>query len=430
MPTAITIYPNFATLPFFDDTASFTARITDQFDEVMDGTVAWSSEHPDVFAVQETGVVTAVGPGTGYLQASFKGLSGTASITSIPVLSTFARELSSDVEADGLGGMTTALAQDGVVLWHGTYGWADRENGVLAARQTIYRVGSISKSVTSVLMAILADGGAAELDTSLEELVPEAHTVQDRPHGARPTLRQLASHTAGWEREPELAGAWVGPVSEWKAKVLESIPTARYRNGPGREYHYSNIGYGVLGLALDRAGGRGFIDNVHDRIFDPLDMNSSTYLVEGDMVRRRAKGYYNRSDGTVNTELPASEHRGRGYRVPNGGVYSTVDDLVRFAAGVMGRGGGELLLSEGMRMELLRVQTPGNRESGYGLGFSIRSTGGRVLAGHGGWVPGYTAQLSFEPATGRTVVLLRNYNVGRTNLSAAARELLMGLPPD
>ena len=80
-----------------------------------------------------------------------------------------------------------------------------------------------------------------------------------------------------------------------------------------------------------------------------------------------------------------------------------------------------------MRAQVLSVQTPEDRNQGYGLGFSVASVDGRVYAGHGGSVAGYTAHLLFEPATGLTVVLLRNYNRGRTDLGAAARRLLAGL---
>ena len=343
-----------------------------------------------------------------------------------PALSTFAETVAADVEADGVGGMTVALARDGEVLWSEAYGWADPEAEIPAARETIYRTGSISKSVTAVLMAILVDDGVVALDTPLEELVPEIAELAERPPGASPDLRQVASHTAGFAREPDLAGAATGPIEGWTSRILESIPTTRYQTAPGTGYSYSNIGFGILGFGLERAAGEPFMDQVEARIFEPLGMTSSTFVVGDDLLPALSRGHANGGDGEVNTEQPAREHAGRGYKVPNGGVYSTVDDLARFAAGVMGRGGVSLLTGE-TRAEVLRVQTPEDPERGYGLGFSVDGADGRVFAGHGGSVAGYTAYLGFEPATGLTVVLLRNYNRGRTNLGGAARELLAGL---
>ncbi len=343
-----------------------------------------------------------------------------------PALSTFAETVAADVEADGVGGMTVALARDGEVLWSEAYGWADPEAKIPAARETIYRTGSISKSVTAVLMAILVDDGVVSLDTPLEELVPEIAELAERPPGASPDLRQVASHTAGFAREPDLDGAATGPIEGWTSRILESIPTTRYQTAPGTGYSYSNIGFGILGFGLERAAGEPFMDQVEARIFEPLGMTSSTFVVGDDLLPALSRGHANGGDGEVNTEQPAREHAGRGYKVPNGGVYSTVDDLARFAAGVMGRGGVSLLTGE-TRAEVLRVQTPEDPERGYGLGFSVDGADGRVFAGHGGSVAGYTAYLGFEPATGLTVVLLRNYNRGRTNLGGAARELLAGL---
>ncbi len=347
----------------------------------------------------------------------------------LPALQAFGEEIAADVEADGVGGITVALARDGEVLWSGAYGWADPEAGVPAARETVYRTGSISKSVTAVLMAILADAGTVALETPLAELVPEIETLQDRPEGADPSLRQVASHAAGLAREPGLPGAATGPIEGWTARILESIPTTRYRTPPGTEYSYSNIGFGILGFGLERAAGEPFTDQVESRIFEPLGMTGSAFVIDDALQPRLSRGHANGRDGQVDTERPALEHAGRGYKVPNGGVYSTVDDMAAFAAGVMGRG-GRSLLSDSMRAEVLSVQTPGDPESGYGLGFSIGTVDGRVFAGHGGSVSGYTAHLLFEPATGLTAVLLRNYNRGRTNLGRAARELLAGLSID
>ena len=343
-----------------------------------------------------------------------------------PALSNFAETVAADVEADGVGGMTVALARDGEVLWWGAYGWADPEAEIPAARETIYRTGSISKSVTAVLMAILVDDGVVSLDTPLEALVPEIVEMAERPPGASPDLRQVASHTAGFAREPDLDGAATGPIEGWTSRILESIPTTRYQTPPGTGYSYSNIGFGILGFGLERAAGEPFMDQVEARIFAPLGMTGSTFVIDDALRRALSLGHANGGDGEVNTEQPAREHAGRGYKVPNGGVYSTVDDLARFAAGVMGRGGVSLL-SEGMRAEVLSVQTPEDPQQGYGLGFSVGEAVGRVFAGHGGSVAGYTAYLGFEPATGLTVVLLRNYNRGQTNLGGAARELLAGL---
>ena len=299
-------------------------------------------------------------------------------------------------------------------------------------RCTIYRTGSISKSITAILMADLVEEATVGLDDAVVDHLPEAAGFADPPTGMEPiTLRQLASHTAGLIREPELLGAAAGPIEDWGYKILASIPHTRFYTMPGTQYQYSNIGYGVLGYALQRAAGTSFMDLVEDRLFEPLGMRSSTFIVGPELWRRVAVGFANGGDGAVNADFPALEHEGRGYKVPNGGVYATVGDLATFAAAVMGMTEHELL-EPATRREVMAVQTPEDPDSGYGLGFSIRPValegGGTVrFVGHGGSVAGYNMYLVFEPESGYGVALGRNYNSGATSLGEAGNGLLKAL---
>jgi len=348
------------------------------------------------------------------------------------VVDAFSRQIAADVETDGIGGITAAVFKGDQVLWAQGFGWADPANRVPAGVRTIYRTGSISKSVTAILMADLVEEGTVALDDAVLDHLPEAAGFGDPPAGMAPiTLRQLASHTAGLIREPELEGAAAGPIEDWGFKILASIPHTRYDTLPGARYQYSNIGYGVLGYALQRAAGTSFMDLVENRLFEPLGMRSSTFIVDPDLWRRVAVGFVNWDDGTVDPELPALEHEGRGYKVPNGGVYATVGDLATFAAAVMGMTEHELLESA-TRREVMTVQTPEDPDAGYGLGFSIRPVelegGGAVrFVGHGGSVAGYNMYLVFEPESGYGVALGRNYSSGATSLGEAGNGLLRAL---
>jgi CubicO group peptidase (beta-lactamase class C family) len=135
-------------------------------------------------------------------------------------------------------------------------------------------------------------------------------------------------------------------------------------------------------------------------------------------------GYLNGEDGTIDTETPAREHVGRGYKIPNGGIYSTVGDLARFAAALSGKTSGMILGSEG-RSLLVADQTPAGSANAYSFGFRLwDGPGGSTLVGHGGSVAGYNAFLVFEPQSGVAVILLRNYNEGETDLSSAGLGLL------
>jgi CubicO group peptidase (beta-lactamase class C family) len=167
---------------------------------------------------------------------------------------------------------------------------------------------------------------------------------------------------------------------------------------------------------------------VDEEIFVPLGMTGSTFQIDADGLEPRlAAGYQNRRDGSIDGSQPRAEHAGRGYKVPNGGVYSTVADLARFAGALSGTPGLQIL-DDDSRREMLTVQTPEDPERGYGLGLSLRhNEDGSWTAGHGGSVAGYTATMQFDPDARIAVVLLRNYGSGETNLGGAAADLLAEL---
>lgn len=342
-------------------------------------------------------------------------------------LAAFADRLAKDVEVDGLGGISAGVVMGRDLVWGQGFGWADVERGIPAGVNTIYRVGSISKSFTAVALLQLWERGFLQLDDPVAEVLPEFEGILDRPPGAVPvTYRHLASHTAGLIREPELEGATDGPLEFWEEKILASIPTTSYYAPPGTSYRYSNIGFGILGYALSLASGIPFMELVDAGIFRPLGMHSSGFVVTPAFAEQLAAGYIRRGDGTIDKDTSYREHVGRGYKVPNGGVYSTVGDLARFVAGLTGSAMTPVLGPEGR--ELIRISQTPEGDTGYSFGFSLSSRPGSPdLIGHSGSVAGYNAYLVFEADSGIGVVLLRNYVGGETNLGEAARELLWEL---
>ena len=336
--------------------------------------------------------------------------------------------IAADVADDGVGGIAAGVMVDGDLVWADAWGLADRETREPMLPSSVSRTGSISKSVTAVLMMILVDRGVIGLDDPVANYLPEFDELQARRPGTQDvTFRHLASHTAGLVREPDWPGSVVGPIAEWENQILQSIPQPAYDSIPGARYQYSNIGFGMLGLALSRAAGRPFIDMVEEEIFVPLGMTGSSFVVQGAALEPRlAQGYTSRNE-VVDGDAPAREHAGRGYKIPNGGVYSTVGDLGRFLGAIAGVPGLRIL-EESSREEMLRMQTPEDSYQGYGLGLSlVMDNEGHRLAAHGGSVAGYNAYMAVDPDTRVGVVLLRNYTGGRTNLGAVARSVLAEL---
>ena len=338
----------------------------------------------------------------------------------------FREKLRADVAADNVGSITAAVVAGDRIVWAEGFGWADRDAKVPAGIETIYRIGSISKTFTAVVLAQLVDRRVLALDDPVERYLPEARGLAEPRPGAAPiTLRQLASHTAGLVREPKLQDAAAGPIAEWESKILASIPTTSFDAMPGARYSYSNIGYGVLGLTLSRAARTPFMQLVERDIFTPLGMTSSTFVISDRLRPWLSVGYAN-GPGGINAETPAREHLGRGYKVPNGGIYSTVVDLARFMGALSGA--GKTVTSDAMRKMMLTKQTPEPGAGGYTFGLQLSAAeGAATIAGHGGSVAGYTAHLAFDPQSRIGVILLRNYGSGRTSLAAAANQLVRAL---
>jgi len=173
-------------------------------------------------------------------------------------------------------------------------------------------------------------------------------------------------------------------------------------------------------MALGRAAGVPFMELVETLVFRPLGMQSSFFILDTpDRFARMSVGYSrSRSTGEVSAERATREHFGRGYKVPNGGVYSTVGDMAAFAAGLMGASEAPVLSEESRRA----MRTPHPPATGYGLGLQIRETDGVTVVGHGGSVAGYNADLAFDPESGLGVAVLRT-----TGYSPPSRSLLVEL---
>lgn len=158
---------------------------------------------------------------------------------------------------DGVGGLTVGIVAGPTLVWTKSYGFADMEGKRPASADTIYRIGSITKQFTALMLLQLVEQGKVRLTDPVEKYLPEINTVPKfRPDAPAITLVQLATMTSGLSREPGRGDHSVGPVSEWERKVITWLPMATYAHEPGTRYLYSNIGYAALGHGGSTAGFR------------------------------------------------------------------------------------------------------------------------------------------------------------------------------
>ena len=317
--------------------------------------------------------------------------------------------LAADFAKDGVGGLSIGVVSGASLVWSRHYGFAEAEAKRSPTNDTAYRIGSITKQFTALALLQLVEQGKMRLTDPLEKYVPEIRQVKDAPAGSPPiTLLQVSTMHSGLAREPGCANNSVGPVSAWQKKVIDCLAETTYANEPGTTYLYSNIGYASLGLAIERAGGRPFIEHVEQRILRPLGMTRSS-MEPTPAIRMNLAHGYQRRQTEVSRANADRELEGRGYRVPNGALFSTVTDLAKFLSWQLGEGPAGILKKETQDANYARAFFSGaGLASGYGVGFQITRRGDIVLMGHGGSTAGYHASALVHRPTKLGVVALRN----------------------
>jgi CubicO group peptidase (beta-lactamase class C family) len=335
--------------------------------------------------------------------------------------------IAADFARQPIGSVTAGVVVGKDLIWTKSYGQADMEKKIPADADTVYRIGSITKMFTAVMLEQLAEAGKVRLSDPVEKYFPEIQAVQGRLPGAPPiTLIQLATHTSGLGREPDNTDTYVtGPVSDWEKTLIAALPHSHYQSEPGVRYSYSNIGYAILGAALSRAAGEPYTSYLPKHIFQPLGMTHTALERNEQMLPHLSKGYHLMGPGgEIDQATPQREHEtGRGYKVPNGAIYTTAGDLAKFASFLMRKGPESVLKPASLERFQAQTIVPAGFDlsNGYGIGFEVQRRDGYVAFGHGGNVAGYNAMLLMNGPKGIGVVVFSN---GPTNPSGIAQRVL------
>lgn len=329
----------------------------------------------------------------------------------------FAKFESAAVEAwerERVGSVTIGMVKDGKLVAQRSLGFADIGRRTPAGPRTVYRIGSVTKAFTALMLLQLVEEGKVRFSDPVELHLPEFRRIAGWD-AARPpvTLIQLATHTSGLAAEPEGEEYARGPVSRWEETLLSALPATRFESEPGTRFAYSNIGYAILGAALARASGRPYIEHVRKRIFEPLGMTDTGFEPNPKARSRLAAGYV-AEGASVDGAQARADHAGRGYKVPAGAIYSTLEDMAKFVAFQMGHGPESVLARRALEEASRRLITV-DRGMGeaYGIGFQLFTNGDVVLQGHAGGMPGYRSLQVFERESATGFIVLRNVTGGR-----------------
>jgi D-alanyl-D-alanine carboxypeptidase len=299
-------------------------------------------------------------------------------------------------------------------VWIGATGWSniERANTILPCTQ--FRTGSIAKAFIGTLALMLQEDGLIDLDDALSTRLPAA--VGPIPHADRITLRMLLNHSSGLRHPSDDDVQYQlriinDPEGMARLTVQQKLDTYVYGRPllfePGQGIHYSNAGYWLMQLVLERASGRTIDQLLSQRITGPLGL-SNTYLARRDDPRI-ARGYNRQGDKLVDV---TRYDRADSDNDPAGGIVSTADDLIRFGEALFG---GQLLEPASLA-EMKQVSTyPGGQapEFVYGLGIETWTTpDGRNGYGKNGTLTGAEANWIHFEETGTSVVIFTNYGLG------------------
>ncbi len=312
-------------------------------------------------------------------------------------------------------GASIAVSRDGVMIWSEAFGLADVELGVATTAATLFRIGSVSKSLTSVALGLLVQEGRLDLDAPVQKYVP------DFPRKAWPiTTRQLAGHMAG--------------IRHYEGSEFESRePFDTVRKGlaifendallfePGTRFAYSSYGWNLIAAVIEGASGERFLDFMERRVFRPAGMAHTSADRPAAIIPGRARFYTRDASGNVVNAAYVDDS----YKWAAGGFLSTAEDLVALGNALLE---GRLLAPETLRLLWTSQRTSDGKDTEYGMGWRVdRDERGRRRVRHSGGAQGGTANLVIYPDEALVAALLVNSDESFTGKTPQiAKEFLDG----
>lgn len=312
------------------------------------------------------------------------------------LISAARKKLDEETAADRFSG-AALIAKNGKTVFAQAYGLADREKKNPNTLKTRFRLGSMNKMFTAVATLQLVQSGKLDLKA------PFGNYLTDYPNkdvASKVTIEQLLSHTGG-------TGDIFGPEfdkNRLQLKTLQDYVKLYGNRGPefaaGSRWQYSNYGFLLLGVLIEKVSGQGYYDYVRDHIFKPAGMTSTASEPEDQLVADRSPGYTSFGGAGLRPNTDTLPYRG----TSAGGGYSTVEDLSKFANALQTN---KLLNAQYTEMMTTgRVETPGGGKYAFGIQEAV--VNGVRCFGHGGGAPGMNGELKICPSTGYVVAVLAN----------------------
>jgi len=288
---------------------------------------------------------------------------------------------------------------DGKIVFEKAYGPADEEWDVPNSPRSKFRIASLTKQFTAACVLILQERGLLHVQEQISKYLDDVP-----PAWKGVTIHQLLTHTAGIPN-PDYSGKQYANIQRTGATPKQLVALVGNRPldfGPGTKWNYSNTGYILLGMLVEKVSGQSYSEFLRSNIFQPLGMNDSGYDRETDILKRRASGYQIKDGHLANTDFidmstPFSA----------GGIYSTVEDMYRWNEALSES--GKLLSADSLKQMFTEYPEATHEGQHYGYGVAIsRRKFGRLLYYHGGGVEGFSSSIQRYPNDRVCIVVLSN----------------------
>lgn len=340
--------------------------------------------------------------------ATFAAATNLSAQTADPVLAAKVDSIATAVlRSTGVPGASVAVVQHGRVVLTRAYGRANLERQTPATSEMRYALGSISKQFTATAMLLLQQDGKLKIDDPVGKYIPGLS------RGNEVTIRQILSHTSGYQdfwpqdylMEPMKKDATAQSIMDrWAKQPLDFEPGARWQ--------YSNTGFVLAAMIVEKVSGMPFFQFIQTRILDPLGMKTARDF-DANPRAVDATGYIRYGLGPLR---PAPD-AGKGWMYGAGMLAMTAADLARWDVSMI----NESLLSPASYREMFRETTLNNgAPSAYGLGVFTEMSGGHFLIEHDGEVSGFTAENFVYPEDSAAIVVLTNQDAAPASSAIAS----------
>ncbi len=325
-----------------------------------------------------------------------------------PALTPAQKRLAADLDAavrraiDGkpMAGLSVAVVVDGTPVLARGYGMADLEGKRPAAADTIYRIGSITKTFTAALILKLAEAGKVALDDPITRYLPDYDTK-----GATITLRHLLQHTSGIVGYTELEAFWPRSSLPFpRSQLVDLFESQPLQFQPGERWAYSNSGYYLLGLIVEKVTGVSYAEALAEHLFGPAGLRDTSYCTD-DMNGPRQAHPYEIEDGKPVFARPIV----MSHPFAAGALCSTVIDLARWMAALS----GQTIITQPQWAQMsARAKLTGGATMPYGMGLQIGDLDGHRKYGHNGGINGFHSKLEIFPDDRLVIAVLANTGGG------------------